>query len=147
MISLSLVTLLALKIVAIYSSVAQVDSAHKLLLNNELIDEQLLELQDPGNRVEQEEIDEILEILKYSPPSYCIENLANWTCTRCSVEVHERPRLFGDFENGVFGYAAYNPSKEFVIVSFRGTRNLNNWISNLKIAKPDAPWPLGELHL
>lgn len=48
--------------------------------------------------------------------------------------------LIGD-EGDVFGYAAVHVKSKMVIFGFRGTRNLKNWINNLMIAKPNAPFP------
>jgi hypothetical protein len=42
----------------------------------------------------------------------------------------------------ICGYIAAHPPSESLIVSFRGTTNLDNWINNLLIAQPDVPFPL-----
>jgi hypothetical protein len=39
-------------------------------------------------------------------------------------------RVF-DYNNGVFGYVAYNSLENQVVVSFRGSDNIVNWISNI----------------
>ena len=46
----------------------------------------------------------------------------------------------GAFDS-VYGYTAIHPPSSSLVISFRGTRNLDNWIHNLLIAKPDAPFP------
>jgi predicted lipase len=73
---------------------------------------------------------------------YCNDGLANWTCVPCKgfSQGTSNITLLGKFTK-VYGLTAvHNPSKS-VIVSFRGTRNLNNWLNNLLFAKPDVPFP------
>jgi hypothetical protein len=36
-----------------------------------------------------------------------------------------------DSANGIFGYVAYNPVNNQIIVAFRGSDNIANWISNI----------------
>jgi predicted lipase len=48
--------------------------------------------------------------------------------------------LIGD-ERDVFGYSAIHFKSKMIIFGFRGTRNLKNWINNLMIARPNAPFP------
>jgi predicted lipase len=48
--------------------------------------------------------------------------------------------LLGKFTK-VYGLTAVHSPSKSIIVSFRGTRNLNNWLNNLLFAKPDVPFP------
>ena len=41
----------------------------------------------------------------------------------------------------MFGFTSLHPPSKSIVISFRGTRNLDNWINNLFFAKPDAPFP------
>ncbi|KAJ3092588.1 hypothetical protein HK102_005357 [Quaeritorhiza haematococci] len=81
--------------------------------------------------------------IRFAAPTYCLPGLQNWTCVTCinGTEGTENVTTFGDFDNGIFGYVARHESRKLLIVAFRGTRNVPNWINNLMAAKPDCPFP------
>jgi predicted lipase len=78
---------------------------------------------------------------------YCIEGLQNWTCVPCTdySKNTSHVQFMGDFHK-VFGVTAIHSPSQSIIISFRGTRNLDNWIHDLMFAKPDAPFPSAPPH-
>ena len=48
--------------------------------------------------------------------------------------------FLGDF-NKQFGFTALHSPSNSIIVTFRGSRNFDNWLHDLLFAKPDAPFP------
>ncbi|KAJ3220409.1 hypothetical protein HDU67_000076 [Dinochytrium kinnereticum] len=79
----------------------------------------------------------------YAQSAYCIDGLPEWKCTTCGGDTlgAENITLFGDFQVSVFGYVAINHRRSHIVVAFRGSRNMDNWIDDLLIAKPDCPFP------
>lgn len=72
---------------------------------------------------------------------YCPDGLLTWSCKPClNFEGVTNVSLIGD-ERDVFGYSAVHLKSKMLIFGFRGTRNLKNWINNLMIARPNAPFP------
>lgn len=64
-----------------------------------------------------------------------------WQCKPClKFKKTTNISIIGDV-NDVFGYAGVHLKSKILIFGFRGTRNLKNWINNLKFAKPNAPFP------
>ncbi|KAI8899934.1 Alpha/Beta hydrolase protein [Globomyces pollinis-pini] len=87
------------------------------------------------------EVTELKTKLDFSRSSYCYEDLQNWNCTTCSETLQVSDiNIVGEVSNS-FGYVAYSKYLNTIVVAFRGTRNLNNWIRDLRWAKPDCPFP------
>ena len=83
----------------------------------------------------------VKKLIPFLNAPYCVDGLLSWTCTPClNYKGTSNISLIGN-ENDVFGYAAVHLTSKMLIFSFRGTRNLKNWIRNLMIAKPNAPFP------
>ncbi|KAJ3412662.1 hypothetical protein HDV05_000412 [Chytridiales sp. JEL 0842] len=81
--------------------------------------------------------------IPYAQSAYCTDDIESWTCLTCTGDTKHTTNvtLFGGSMFSVFGYAAINiPHRRFVL-SFRGTRTLDNWLSDLMIAKPDYELP------
>ncbi|KAJ3097052.1 hypothetical protein HDU97_005311 [Phlyctochytrium planicorne] len=47
----------------------------------------------------------------------------------------------GDYNVSVFGYVGINHRREHTIVAFRGSRNMDNWLDDLLVARADCPYP------
>ncbi|KAI8837530.1 Alpha/Beta hydrolase protein [Chytridium lagenaria] len=79
----------------------------------------------------------------YTQSAYCIDGLVDWKCRTCKGDTYGTKNVttFGDFQNSVFGFVAINHRRQHIVVSFRGSRNMENWIDDLLIAKPDCPFP------
>ncbi|KAJ3322395.1 hypothetical protein HDV06_003132 [Boothiomyces sp. JEL0866] len=89
-----------------------------------------------------EDIDEFKSLLGFARASYCVDGLIDWNCTTCHPELQTTDiSTVGNFDDNAFGYVAYSKPIESIILSFRGTRNFKNWISDLRFAKPDCPFP------
>ena len=70
----------------------------------------------------------------YSEAAFCEKtDLDNWQCGMACDKLPGVTKLFrtGDEANGVFGYVAYNAKDNMIIVAFRGSDNIANWISNI----------------
>jgi hypothetical protein len=92
--------------------------------------------------VPDKELKRFKEILPYSQSTYCLEGLEKWNCTSCNTDFRmESIRLVGDFHTNIFGYVGYFAQDDQIVIAFRGTRNLKNWIEDLKVGKPDSPFP------
>jgi hypothetical protein len=62
-------------------------------------------------------------------------SIRGWNCSCCSlVKGVTNVETFGNSQEDLFGFVATDPQLGKVI-SFRGTVDLENWITNLKFAK------------
>ncbi|KAL7750946.1 hypothetical protein RI367_003526 [Sorochytrium milnesiophthora] len=81
----------------------------------------------------------------YSSIAYCrnLQSLASWTCAPLCSD----PRVTGTRYVNVFvndptetkGYAAVNDAKQAIIISFRGSQNIQNWFNNLDFIRRSYP--------
>lgn len=73
--------------------------------------------------------------LLVSKATYCEpETVWNWTCEVC-LEHLPGFRLYNVYENktsNTLGLSGVLPEESLIVVAFRGTRNVENWIHNLK---------------
>ena len=80
---------------------------------------------------------------KFSAAAYCSEEkLSEWTCgANCdgSVSKTTLSSTFNFPKTDTAGYIAVNQDLEVIVVSYRGSYSLRNWINNLKFAKLDLP--------
>eukprot|EP00842_Homolaphlyctis_polyrhiza_P002073 jgi/Hompol1/2867/HPOL_006200-RA len=75
--------------------------------------------------------------LDYARSTYCLEGLADWQCATCKALATQgttNVSLLGDPINNSFGFVAVNPPSKLIVLAFRGTRNLDNWIKDLMAA-------------
>ena len=66
--------------------------------------------------------------------AFCENNdLENWKCGKSCDAVPGVTSLtrLSDKTAGVFGYVAYNEKQDQIIVAFRGSDNIANWIANI----------------
>jgi hypothetical protein len=82
--------------------------------------------------------------LHYCKAAYCPSStLQGWNCGP-SCQFHGRFQLKGVYDNATIqsqGFSGYDPSADQIVVAFRGTSNIVNWISDLdftKVPYPDA---------
>lgn len=54
-----------------------------------------------------------------------------WTCSYCSKYHVEGPKVFSNVGSGAQGFTGYLKSLNSIIISFRGSSNIQNWIINL----------------
>jgi hypothetical protein len=59
--------------------------------------------------------------------------LENWKCGKSCDAVPGVTKVtrVSDYNSGVFGYVAYNNIDDQIVVAFRGSDNIANWISNI----------------
>ena len=85
--------------------------------------------------------------------SYCgIETINAWTCKLCGPSGIELVSTFHSPDDELQGYVGFDHSDKSIVISFRGSSNTQNWISNVLIYKtkmegvpPDARVHLGFL--
>jgi predicted lipase len=96
-----------------------------------------LETKPVGNQ----QIEYFKEILNFTRSAYCLDGLQTWNCPTCSQDLLVSDiSLVGDYHSNTFGFLGYSQKLKSIIVSFRGTRNIKNWIQDLEFAKPDFPF-------
>ncbi|EDQ84946.1 uncharacterized protein MONBRDRAFT_29759 [Monosiga brevicollis MX1] len=67
--------------------------------------------------------------LAHSWAAYCPpEQLANWSCYWCQDNGTRLVDTVYDNRSRLYGYVAYNPINSTIIVSFRGSSNVANWL-------------------
>ncbi|KAI8846322.1 Alpha/Beta hydrolase protein [Chytridium lagenaria] len=81
----------------------------------------------------------------FSAAAYCSkESLLNWNCATCknkaSGTVDKKYVLTISFVN-CNRYVGYNTKLNTIIVSYRGSQNIQNWIQNLAFIRVDADVP------
>ncbi|KAJ3292525.1 hypothetical protein HK104_005223 [Borealophlyctis nickersoniae] len=75
---------------------------------------------------------------KFAGAAYCSNaQITNWNCKSCASGVVTNPKYFGT-DSDMQGYVAVYPARQTVLVAFRGSSNMANWIANLQFGKSDA---------
>lgn len=78
----------------------------------------------------------------YASLAFCNSDcINNWSCkdtvkvpTLVNVTYIHKPMTQAD------GYIGYSPSEDTIVVSFRGTDNIANWIENINFERAPYPW-------
>jgi hypothetical protein len=82
--------------------------------------------------------------LYYSYAAYCSESsLMKWDCKFCKDKGTAGFNITDYFDNKLsdtIGYVGYNHKNKEVVVAFRGSRDLMNWITDLEFWKVDTPF-------
>jgi len=82
------------------------------------------------------------EFVKLASLSYCpAAKITAWTCSWCSAMPSNEVSVIYESSTDTLVYTAYLPKQDRVLVSFRGSQSLTNWIYNLKFSKTSA-YPL-----
>eukprot|EP01127_Copromyxa_protea_P006707 TRINITY_DN16707_c0_g1_i1.p1 TRINITY_DN16707_c0_g1~~TRINITY_DN16707_c0_g1_i1.p1 ORF type:complete len:286 (+),score=38.59 TRINITY_DN16707_c0_g1_i1:26-883(+) len=96
-------------------------------------------------------LDTMTKYTIYSYAAYCGPQLSNWTCYWCNQQTSLVPAVkvetifANDGHYGTYGYVGAS-SKE-ILVSFRGSKTLNNWLHDLDFLQTSYPSLLGgEVH-
>ena len=79
---------------------------------------------------------------KMAASSYCpAPDVLAWDCPPCratNLSAAVAPRIFSEVLTGASGFVgAFGAGGDTLVLSFRGSENLQNWVENLKIAKTD----------
>ncbi len=91
--------------------------------------------------------------LSYSSASYCSrKTISDWSCGKaCQYNPNITDvTTFIDDETNTFGYTAYDPVRNHIVVAFRGTLGLDykNWVTNLRFnLEPYKHYPYAEVHV
>lgn len=70
--------------------------------------------------------------LNISQSSYCLSKIDTWDCQTCSSQNIYETKIEKNSELVLFGY---NNDYECIFVGFRGSSNIQNWISNIQISQ------------
>ena len=79
-------------------------------------------------------------LVYYSAAAFCEVNiLKNWSCGAACKAVPGVTSFtqVADPTLTNFGYVAYNPNLNEVVVSYRGSHNIENWINDIDAIKTD----------
>jgi len=77
------------------------------------------------------------QYLSYSYAAYC-PSVSSWGCTFCESGFHYTETV-SDAVTGGLGYVGYISSTKTVVVAFRGSSNIQNWILNVDIDQESYP--------
>ncbi|KAJ3327929.1 hypothetical protein HDU76_010874 [Blyttiomyces sp. JEL0837] len=86
--------------------------------------------------VDTKEYDRLSTIWKYYDAATCVpEKMSAWSCPLCGDPAIRNTRnvtpIVGDSEMGMQGYVAVNDDMKTIIVAYRGSTVLENWIADL----------------
>lgn len=66
-------------------------------------------------------------------------SINSWTCGPCSKYKITSPKVFANSTGNIQGFTGYSQSLNAIIVSFRGSQDIKNWIINLDTTKTTYP--------
>ncbi|ORC89948.1 lipase [Trypanosoma theileri] len=77
--------------------------------------------------------------LYFSKASYCdVPSIDNWSCESChKLTSFHVTKVFTNHSYGTLAYMGV--SEDRIVISFRGSENIPNWISNMKFGKETYP--------
>jgi len=82
--------------------------------------------------------------LLYSYAAYLTGSVYPWTCSYCkysaAVSTFQTYTTMSDSLTDAFGFIGYNPQFNEIVISFRGSSSLQNWILNLQFYKSQTPF-------
>ncbi|KAJ3282126.1 hypothetical protein HK104_011093, partial [Borealophlyctis nickersoniae] len=97
-----------------------------------------------GTQVPDQMVRNMRAFVKFMAASYCThDQITAWNCPACTSDLMDRT-LFGDY-NGSQGFIAAYLARKTIVVVFRGSANLPNWIYNIRFWKADAEFLKPEL--
>ncbi|KAJ3218551.1 hypothetical protein HDU67_005110 [Dinochytrium kinnereticum] len=85
--------------------------------------------------------DVLSQYAAFSAASYCdLQVLKNWGCKTCQNKAAGTTNVttFDDGFTGMQGYVGFNARLNTVVVAYRGSSNIQNWIQNLAFIRVDA---------
>jgi predicted lipase len=94
-------------------------------------------------------LDHALDAIKYAKISYCpASDIQSWNCDACSL--HANFQVYNVYTNSSIesqAYSGFDPTRNEVVVAFRGSYNIPNWINDLDAFKVPYPYCDGcEVH-
>mmetsp|Transcript_23824 Transcript_23824/g.62385 ORF Transcript_23824/g.62385 Transcript_23824/m.62385 type:complete len:309 (-) Transcript_23824:402-1328(-) len=92
------------------------------------------------------DLGEALKCAQLSSITYCINDMAGWTCPYCTNPCVDQIKLTAVLTNktsDTHGFVAVDDAAKTLYVAFRGTADLRNWITDLDaITKANVTLPL-----
>jgi hypothetical protein len=87
--------------------------------------------------------------IKYAGAAYCQSNsVLNWNCANCNgyAAGSSETVYFSDSNTNTAGYLTVNNDKKLIVLGYRGTVDIVNWLYNLDISMVGAnlPYPYNE---
>jgi hypothetical protein len=83
------------------------------------------------------------EALRFAKVASCnsLDDIKSWTCPVCSAASPDF-ETFWAYESGkdIQGFVGADKSRNIIVIAFRGSKTLTNWIANLKFARVDSPF-------
>ncbi|ORX94022.1 alpha/beta-hydrolase [Basidiobolus meristosporus CBS 931.73] len=81
----------------------------------------------------------------YAAATYCLKSsVLKWNCgSRCEGDV-QVTSYFDDLLSGLAGYVGVNHKEKTIIVAFRGTSNIRNWVHDFDFLPLDFAYPDAE---
>jgi hypothetical protein len=82
--------------------------------------------------------------IKYAGAAYCSQDqLVNWSCANCNGYAAGGSEItyFSDADTNSAGYLAINKNQKLIILGYRGTDDITNWILNIQIKFANAGLP------
>ncbi|KAI9803523.1 MAG: hypothetical protein M1825_001866 [Sarcosagium campestre] len=100
--------------------------------------------------IPQSQLDDFIFYSQYAAAAYCPDNNdtpdTKVTCDagNCPLIEVDDTKTITEFENtfesDTTGFVAVDKTKKIIIVSFRGTTSVRNWITNFDFAQDDVDW-------
>ncbi|ORY43600.1 alpha/beta-hydrolase [Rhizoclosmatium globosum] len=76
----------------------------------------------------------------YAGSSYCaVASLQNWSCSTCKVPNTQNVNVYSSADGSEQAYIAVNTATKTIILSFRGSHNIQNWINNIEFIQSSIP--------
>ena len=73
-----------------------------------------------------------LELGYFSSIAYeSVASINAWNCAKCGKYVLQNPKAFSNTTGDIQGFTGYSPNLNAIILAFRGSSNIQNWIINL----------------
>ncbi|KXN64646.1 alpha/beta-hydrolase, partial [Conidiobolus coronatus NRRL 28638] len=82
--------------------------------------------------------------VKFAGAAYCTkESVLNWNCGNCHgyTAGSGESVYFSDEETNTAGYLAVNKPRKLIVLGYRGTRDITNWLYNIDTSFTDADLP------
>jgi hypothetical protein len=54
-----------------------------------------------------------------------------WNCAYCKIHPINSVKVFSNTTGNIQGYSGFSPSLNLIVISFRGSTDIKNWIINL----------------
>ncbi len=83
------------------------------------------------------------EALHFAKVASCnsLDEIHSWTCPVCRAASSSFETYWAhESDADIQGFVGHDKSRQQIVVAFRGSKTLANWIANLKFARVDSPF-------